>query len=197
METLFTLPLFVLLCLQALISLVLLLPGAVSLPLAALLRKLRKNPASSAVVHTISGALAVLSFAAIFELVRGAERVRASGLRGEVLSTVDFLRAQTSFVLALGNLMLVLLNLALASVKCDLDSTTKNFEAFKRQVRVLSLKQRPGLVHDLLQRSRHCFPYTASNRKLFGKGLNSTAPRLLCADQGTAGCLRGCYWKGW
>lgn len=135
METLFTLPLFLLLSVQTFISILLLLPKAVSLPVAGLLKNLRKNTATASVIYTIVGAFALLSVASIMEVMRGAERVRASGLRGEVLGTVDFLRSQVSAVLAVSNLLFLLLNVALSEKACELDHTCKNFEAFKRQVR--------------------------------------------------------------
>lgn len=95
METIFTLPLFILLCLQTFISVLLLIPvSAVSLPVSTLLKKFRKSAATASAVYTVVGAVALLTVASMVELSRGAERVRASGLRGEVLGTVDFLRAQ-------------------------------------------------------------------------------------------------------
>ena len=84
MDTIFTLPLFILACIQALVSLLLLLPKPVALPLAQLLRSLRKNTATSAVTYTIGGALALLSATSLYQLMQGAERVKASDFRGWV-----------------------------------------------------------------------------------------------------------------
>ena len=67
MDTIFTLPLFIL-----------------ALPLAQLLRSLRKNTATSAVTYTIGGALALLSATSLYQLMQGAERVKASDFRGWV-----------------------------------------------------------------------------------------------------------------
>lgn len=82
MDTIFTLPLFILACLQALLSLLLLLPKAASLPVAQLLRSARKNTAASAATYTMAAALALLSATSFVQLLEGAERVKAGNYRG-------------------------------------------------------------------------------------------------------------------
>mmetsp|Transcript_31470 Transcript_31470/g.70061 ORF Transcript_31470/g.70061 Transcript_31470/m.70061 type:complete len:249 (-) Transcript_31470:7-753(-) len=137
METIFTLPLFILACIQAVLSLLLLAPAPVSLPTAQVISKLRKTTAVQSALITISVLLAGLFFSSFLELTRGADRVRSGDVRGDLMGTIDYLRAQVSCVLAVLNLLLVLLNPALADEKKQHDHQTKNLEAMKRQVKGL------------------------------------------------------------
>lgn len=75
MDLVFQLPLFLLLIIQAVLGLALLLPKAVSVPLARALEKNRKNPAAQASVVTIGVALLALFGSSLLELLRGSERI--------------------------------------------------------------------------------------------------------------------------
>ncbi|PNH02844.1 hypothetical protein TSOC_011138 [Tetrabaena socialis] len=133
MDTIFSLPLFILACIQALITAFHLLPG-VGLPVSQSIRSLRRSTASRAALYTVAAALALLSGTALYELSQGADRFKSGNLRGEMMSTVDYLRAQVSCALSLANLLLLLLNAALSSERCSLDHTQKNLAALQRQV---------------------------------------------------------------
>ena len=50
------------------------------------------------------------------------------------MGVIDYFRAQVGCVLSMVNLLLLLLNQALADVTRQLHSTTQNLEAMKRQV---------------------------------------------------------------
>ncbi|GIL66217.1 hypothetical protein Vafri_19824 [Volvox africanus] len=136
MDTIFTLPLFILAVLQAFITVLHAIPG-VGLPLSQTLRLLTQNTASRSVIYTLMGALALLSTSSLYELSKGADKVRSGTLRGEVMATVDYLRAQVSCALSLSNLLVLLLNLLLSSARCKLDRTVKNLSAMQRQVKGL------------------------------------------------------------
>lgn len=82
MDTIFSLPLFVLACIQALLSLLLLLPKPSSLPVASAVRSAAlKSPASKAVLATVQIALLILTVTSFVELVKGADRVKGGDVR--------------------------------------------------------------------------------------------------------------------
>ncbi|GLC40106.1 hypothetical protein PLESTB_000882600 [Pleodorina starrii] len=136
MDTIFTLPLFILSVLQAFITALHVAPG-VGLPLSQALRSLTRSTASRSAIYTFMGALALLSASSLYELSKGADKIRSGNLRGEVMATVDYLRAQVSCALSLSNLLIMLLNIALSSERCKLDFTQKNLSAMQRQVKGL------------------------------------------------------------
>ncbi|GFR46068.1 hypothetical protein Agub_g7497 [Astrephomene gubernaculifera] len=136
MDTIFSLPLFILACCQAFFTLLHLVPG-LGLPVSQTLRSLRRNTASRAVIYTVAAALGLLSASSLYELSKGADKIRSGNLRGEVMATVDYLRVQVSCALSLSNLLILLLNLVLSSERCSLDFTQKNLAAMQRQVKGL------------------------------------------------------------
>ncbi|GIL91809.1 hypothetical protein Vretimale_7316 [Volvox reticuliferus] len=87
MDTIFTLPLFILAVLQAFITVLHAIPG-VGLPLSQTLRLLTQNTASRSVIYTLMGALALLSTSSLYELSKGADKVRSGTLRGYVKSVL-------------------------------------------------------------------------------------------------------------
>ncbi|KAG2493177.1 hypothetical protein HYH03_008598 [Edaphochlamys debaryana] len=136
MDTIFALPLFILACAFSLLTALHLIPGGLGLGVSQALKGLRKNAATSAVLHTIAVALGLLGATSLWELSKGADP-HARSSRGEVLATVDYLRIQVSCALSLSNLLLLLLNLALSTERCGRDFAQKNLEAMQRQVKGL------------------------------------------------------------
>jgi hypothetical protein len=126
METLFTLPLAAVALLQILLSLLLLSPRALSLPLSQALSKAIKGTAARSVLGTVCILLLGLFVASFLEVLRGSQRVSD-------LATLDYFRSQTSCVLCVLNLMLVLLNLALAETQKQKEQAIVSLEAMKRQ----------------------------------------------------------------
>ncbi|KAG1653047.1 hypothetical protein FOA52_000723 [Chlamydomonas sp. UWO 241] len=131
-----TLPLGIVGALLLLLALAMLLPRAVSLPLSIVLSKGTKNPGVKSCVYTVCILLFGVFCAAFSEVVRG-DRTRRGDVRGDLVATVDYLRAQVSCALCLLNLMLCLLIPALAEERRAHDSKGKNLDAMQRQTKGL------------------------------------------------------------
>mmetsp|Transcript_27065 Transcript_27065/g.68798 ORF Transcript_27065/g.68798 Transcript_27065/m.68798 type:complete len:249 (-) Transcript_27065:83-829(-) len=136
MDTIFQLPLFTLVLLQLLLALGLLAPKSISLPIAQLLKKTKTNTAANSVVWTVTVVLAGLLVSSFLELLRGFERVKHADVR-EVVSTIDYLRAQLSCALCAFNLALLFLSRALGEALVAWNHSNKNLEAMQRQVKGL------------------------------------------------------------
>jgi hypothetical protein len=134
METIFTLPLAIFAGLQILLSLLLLCPSQISLPLSQLLSKARKGTAFKTVLNTLHVLLLGLFVSSMLELMKGADRVERGDIRVDLMGSIDFLRSQLSCCMCLLNIMLLLLCPALADEKRNLDFQVKNLDAMKRQV---------------------------------------------------------------
>ena len=94
METIFTLPLAIFAAIQALLSLLLLGPRALSLPVAALIAKAKTGTAAKSVLSTIFVLLLALFISSLMELLKGADKVKRGDLRVDLMATVDYLRSQ-------------------------------------------------------------------------------------------------------
>ncbi|EFJ46447.1 hypothetical protein VOLCADRAFT_105587 [Volvox carteri f. nagariensis] len=88
MDTIFTLPLFILAVFQAFLTVLHVTPG-LGLPLSQTLRLLSRNTASRSVIYTLMGALALLSASSMFELSKGADKIRSGNLRGSERCKLD------------------------------------------------------------------------------------------------------------
>lgn len=132
METLFTLPLAAVAVIQILLSLLLLSHRALSLPLSQALSKASKGTAARSVLGTVCMLLLGLFIASFLEVLRGSQRVRRD--ERVDLATLDYFRSQTSCVLCMLNLMLVLLNPALAETHKQKEQAVVSLDAMKRQV---------------------------------------------------------------
>ena len=94
METIFTLPLSVIALIQLLVSLLLLGPKAISLPLSQLISKAKGGTAAKSVLSTILVLLLALFVSSLMELLKGADKIRRGDMRVDVMATVDYLRSQ-------------------------------------------------------------------------------------------------------
>lgn len=94
METIFTLPLSVFAAIQVLLSLLLLAPRAISLPISQLVSKNRSGTAAKSVLSTLLVLLLALFVSSMMELLKGADRVKRGDVRVDLMATVDFLRSQ-------------------------------------------------------------------------------------------------------
>ena len=98
METIFTLPLSVFAAIQILLSLLLLAPRAISLPLSQLVSKNRSGTAAKSVLSTLLVLLLALFVSSMMELLKGADRVKRGDVRVDLMATVDFLRSQVGLL---------------------------------------------------------------------------------------------------
>ena len=98
METIFTLPLSIFAAIQLLLSLLLLAPRAISLPLSQLVSKNRSGTAAKSVLSTLLVLLLGLFVSSMLELLKGADRVKRGDVRVDLMATVDFLRSQVGLL---------------------------------------------------------------------------------------------------
>lgn len=131
------LPLFGLAFLQMLLTIFLLTPRPIALTVAQLIRMTRKNTVLNTVILTTAVGLAGLGFSSMWELFNQKGSLAKHTDAKEMVSTVDYLRAQVTGCLCALNLALLMCGRALSDALCAEEHSKKNMDAFQRQVKGL------------------------------------------------------------
>lgn len=138
-DSMFSLPIAAIGVLELAITVILMGPQVVALPIAKLICQAKRNVAVQSAFYTSTLVLAFLFVSGVTEVVRDAKKTHDWDMRdrGEI-SVIDFLRAQVSCILCLFDLTLAFVVPVLAEAARTIESQSKNMDAMKRQTKIIN-----------------------------------------------------------